>query len=254
MADDIQRTLEQFGLLWDGEIAWQSRNSEAYYQALELLKKRQLLYRCYCSRKEIMQMASAPHGDDDSLHYPGICRIAPAADKPLRSWRVHTIDQDICFHDLCSGIFCQNLQKSCGDFVLQRGDGTVAYQLAVVIDDQLSGITQVVRGSDLRYSTPRQIYLQRLLGIPQPSYAHLPLVINRDGTKLSKRDNLVSCQLGSWHNREQLLMVEILRFLGIETPRELRAAGCGELLRWGVGHFDLSRIPAINRCLEYGKS
>ncbi|HEX9078704.1 MAG TPA: tRNA glutamyl-Q(34) synthetase GluQRS, partial [Desulfuromonadaceae bacterium] len=192
MADDILATLEEFGLEWDGEIAWQSRNLDAYRAAFDRLLGEGLVYPCGCSRREIALAASAPHPDDDCLPYPGTCRAGMRAGTVVRSWRVRVPDEDICFHDLRRGRVCQNLTLGCGDFALRRGDGGFAYQLAVVLDDYLAEVTQVVRGDDLLSSTPRQIHLQQLLGYPRPEYCHLPLVTGPGGAKLSKRDNLVS--------------------------------------------------------------
>jgi glutamyl-Q tRNA(Asp) synthetase len=243
MADDILRTLEDFGLEWDGEVTWQSRHRDAYRKAFEQLQKQGMVYPCGCSRKEIAQTASAPHAEDDCLAYPGTCRAGMRPDAPVRSWRVQVTDDEICFDDLRRGHICQNLRQSCGDFALQRGDGEFAYQLAVVMDDAVTGVNQVVRGDDLLPSTPRQIHLQRLLGLPQPQYCHLPLVQGPGGAKLSKRDNLVSHQLGGYTGREGVLLWNILAFLGQSPPQGLKGAGCREILQWGVGNFDVARIP-----------
>ena len=243
MADDILRTLEDFGLLWDGEIAWQSRHREEYRLAFEGLQRQGLIYPCGCSRKEIAQAASAPHPDDDCLAYTGTCRDGLRPGAPVRSWRVRVRDEELCFEDRRRGRICQNLRQSCGDFALRRGDGEFAYQLAVVVDDALTGVNQVVRGDDLLSSTPRQIYLQRLLGMPQPLYCHLPLVHGPGGAKLSKRDNLVSHHLGGWAGREGVLLRSILRFLGQEPPQGLAGADCREILQWGAENFDAARIP-----------
>lgn len=243
MADDILSTLERFGLLWDGEISRQSDHLPFYEQAFEKLRQSGMLYPCCCSRKEIARAASAPHPTDDCLPYPGGCRDGMPHDRPLRSWRVRVTDEPVCFHDLRRGRICQLLSAGCGDFAVRRGDGEFAYQLAVVVDDRVTGVTQVVRGDDLLASTPRQIHLQRLLGLPQPEYCHLPLVTGAGGAKLSKRDNLVSHQLGNWNGREGVLLHGVLRFLGQEPPAELAGAGCREILAWGAAHFRLRRIP-----------
>lgn len=243
MADDILRTLEDFGLEWDGEIRWQSRHREAYLQAFEQLQQLELIYPCCCSRKEIARSASAPHPDDDTIPYPGNCRGGMRPGAALRSWRLRVTGDDICFDDLRRGRICQRLDQGCGDVVLRRGDGEFAYQLAVVIDDHLTGVNQVVRGDDLLLSTPRQIYIQRLLGLPQPEYCHLPLVTGPAGAKLSKRDNPVSHQLGSYRGREGALLLAVLRFLGLKPPQGLAGAPCDEIMAWGTSCFDAARIP-----------
>jgi glutamyl-Q tRNA(Asp) synthetase len=243
MADDIQRTLERFGLLWDGEISWQSRHLDAYRQAFEQLQQQGVIYPCCCSRKEIAQAVSAPHPDDDTVPYFGICRNGMRPVAPIRSWRVRVTDDEISFDDRCQGHVSQNLWQGCGDFTVRRGDGEFAYQLAVVVDDALTGVNQVVRGSDLLSSTSRQMYIQRLLGLPLPTYCHLPLVTGPGGEKLSKRDNLVSNQLGNFQGRESELLLNVLRFLGQKPPRGLMGAACKEILQWGIAHFDVANIP-----------
>jgi glutamyl-Q tRNA(Asp) synthetase len=160
-------------------------------------------------------------------------------------------EDEVCFSDLRKGRLCQMLIEASGDFVLKRGDGEFAYQLAVVVDDYLAGVTQVVRGEDLLASTPRQIYLQRLLGFPQPDYCHLPLVAGPGGSKLSKRDHLISQQLGTVSGREGELLVAVLRFLGQNPPGELAACSCRDILAWGVEHFVPARLPAHGGALEF---
>jgi glutamyl-Q tRNA(Asp) synthetase len=244
MADDILATLEEFGLWWDGEVARQSAHLAAYEAAFERLAALGLVYPCGCSRKEIAGAASAPHPDDDCLPYPGTCRGGMRPGAVCRSWRIMVEDEDICFDDLRRGRVCRNLTQGCGDFGLRRADGVFSYQLAVVVDDYLTGVTQVVRGDDLLSSTPRQILLQLHLGYPQPQYCHLPLVTGPGGTKLSKRDNLVSHHLGNWKGREGTLLLAVLRFLGQAPPAELSGAPCREILQWGAAHFDITRLPA----------
>jgi glutamyl-Q tRNA(Asp) synthetase len=250
MAEDILRTLEDFALVWDGEISWQSSHRDAYRQAFDQLKRQRLVYPCGCSRTEIAQAASAPHPDDDTVPYPGTCRDGMRPEAEIRSWRVRVANEEICFDDLSRGHVCRNLLLGSGDFALRRGDGEFAYQLAVVVDDALTGVTQVVRGDDLLSSTHRQIYLQRLLGLPQPAYCHLPLVTGPGGEKLSKRDNLVSHHLGNWAGREAVLLLGVLRFLGQEPPQGLVGAGCQEILHWGLGNFDASRIPQTGGAVQ----
>lgn len=252
-ADDIMRTLESFGLLWDGEIARQSGHLEEYWHFFKVLQQTGLVYHCRCSRKEIARSASAPHLGDDCIPYPGTCRVVGseyAADNPaIRSWRIRVPDEEICFSDLRKGRFCQNISMVSGDFAIRRGDGEFAYQLAVVVDDYLAGVNQVVRGEDLLDSTPRQIYLQRLLGFPQPDYCHLPLVAGPDGSKLSKRDNLVSLQRGNVAGRESELLLGALGFLGQNPPAEMAGSLCRTILEWGVKHFNPLLLPARSALL-----
>lgn len=252
MADDIMRTLERFALVWDGEAASQSRHSEAYEQAFAELAERGVVYPCGCSRKDIARAASAPHPEDDCFLYPGSCRDGMRDGAVTRSWRVRVTDEEVSFEDLRRGRVSQRLCSRCGDFVIRRGDGGFAYQLAVVLDDYVTGVNQVVRGDDLLPSTPRQIYLQQLLGLPRPEYCHLPLVTGAGGAKLSKRDNLVSHQLGFVRGKEGVLLHGVLRFLGQEPPRALTYASCEEILQWGARHFDANRIPTAGGELSVG--
>lgn len=243
MVDDILATLESFGLTWDGEIAWQSRNGDAYREAFEALAEEGAIYPCCCSRREIALAASAPHPEDDAIPYPGTCRQGMREGGVIRSWRTRVPDEQLCFDDLRKGRVCQNLFRSYGDLALRRADGVFTYQLAVVVDDFLTGVTQVVRGDDLLPSTLRQIHLQQMLNYPRPQYCHLPLVTGPGGAKLSKRDNLVSHRLGSFRGRDGALLMAVLRFLGQDPPKGLAGAGCGEILQWGVENFGAQRIP-----------
>jgi glutamyl-Q tRNA(Asp) synthetase len=251
MADDILRTLESFGLFWDGEVTCQSAHLEEYRQFFALLQQAGVVYPCGCSRREIARSASAPHLEDDCIPYPGSCRGGMKAGSAIRSWRVRVPEEEICFSDLRKGRVCQTLPLVSGDFILKRGDGEFAYQLAVVVDDYLAGVNQVVRGDDLLPSTPRQIYLQRLLGFPQPDYCHLPLVAGPDGSKLSKRDHLVSHQLGNLAGREQGLLLAVFRFLGQNPPPELAECSCREILQWGVTHLKTFQLPVQGGALEF---
>jgi glutamyl-Q tRNA(Asp) synthetase len=245
IAEDMLRTLEALGFQWDGEVLYQSRRSELYREAVDLLVQRRLAYPCGCTRAEIARIASAPH--EDGLVYPGICREGLHPDKSERALRVKVYDEVISFADQVMGTYSQHLTASCGDFVVHRADGPYAYHLAVVVDDALSGVNQVVRGADLLSSTPRQIYLQRLFGYPTPNYAHLPLVIAPGGGKLSKRDNAVSLAAGrdlSLDGGE--LVAAALRFLGQDPPAELAGASAKEVLSWGTVHFDPRRVPSAS--------
>lgn len=243
MVDDIRATLESFGLTWDGEIAWQSRHADAYREAFDSLVEKGWVYPCGCSRREIALAASAPHPEDDAIPYPGTCRQGMREGGVIRSWRTRVPDEQLCFDDLRKGRVCQNLFRSYGDLALRRADGVFTYQLAVVVDDFLTGVTQVVRGDDLLPSTLRQIHLQQMLNYPRPQYCHLPLVTGPGGAKLSKRDNLVSHRLGSFRGRDGALLMAVLCFLGQDPPKGLAGAGCGEILQWGVENFDAQRIP-----------
>lgn len=250
MAEDIMQTLEAFALHWDGAVARQSGSLHEYRRYFDALQQVGVIYPCGCSRREIARTSSAPHLEDDCRPYPGICRCGMRDGSPVRSWRVRVPEEEICFTDLRAGRCCQSLPAVSGDFVLKRGDGEYAYQLAVVVDDFIAGINQVVRGDDLLTSTPRQIYLQQLLGFPRPAYCHLPLVTGPSGVKLSKRDHLVSSRLGNVAGRERSLLTAALRFLGQEPPPELRDCSCSEILQWGVAHASPLLLPAQGGMME----
>lgn len=228
--DDILRTLEQFGLCWDGGITRQSDNATAYAAAFERLRELEVVYPCSCSRAEIARSASAPHPCEE-IPYLGNCRMGLKADRKPRAWRVCVEGMQVAFGDMRHGRIVTDLDRF-GDFVVKRAEGFFAYQLAVVVDDHLSGVNQVVRGDDLLDSTPRQVLLHQLLDWPLPSYCHLKLVVGPDGAKLSKRDNTVSMADGQVVGKESELLAWCLGFLGLKVATELLGAPCGELLAW----------------------
>jgi glutamyl-tRNA synthetase len=185
--------LAAIGVTWDGEPQWQSRQRQRYDTVINALADRGLAYECYCSRKDILSAPRAPHAPEGA--YPGTCReltdtertaIRKTGRPPALRLRADTGEYTVT--DLVHGSYTGVVD----DFVLRRGDGVPAYNLAVVVDDALSGIDQVVRGDDLLSSSPRQAYLAGLLGYPQPVYAHVPLVLNADGKRLAKRDGAVT--------------------------------------------------------------
>lgn len=182
-ARQILDTLAAFGLRWDGEVLYQSTRAEAYEEALRRLAALDLTYPCGCSRSQVA--ASGRPGAEGPI-YPGTCRSGLPPGRPQRALRLRTEGPEIRFRDQIQGPQAQMVAESVGDFVVRRADGIQAYHLAVVLDDAWQGITQVVRGADLLASTPRQILLQRALGLPTPAYAHVPLALGPDGRKLSK--------------------------------------------------------------------
>ncbi len=187
--DAIFEDLEWLGLSWDGPVWKQSERAPLYADALKTLAGKGLAYRCWCSRAEVARAASAPHVGEDGPVYPGTCRNG-ATPKPGRapSWRFATSPGVTSFHDAWCGDVSQDVSRDVGDFVIQRIDGVASYQLAVVVDDALAGVTHVLRGEDLLTSTPRQLLLQHALGYAQPEYAHVPLMLGADGKRLAKRD------------------------------------------------------------------
>ncbi|MCL2760394.1 MAG: tRNA glutamyl-Q(34) synthetase GluQRS [Desulfuromonadales bacterium] len=257
MMDDIFRTLEFFGFEWDREPIWQSKRDKSYQQALEVLKDKGLIYMCGCSRAEIARIATAPHGSSEELFYPGTCRNGIEKGKILRAARVRVPNDLIKFNDKVVGRYQQNLGEICGDFVVKRADGPFAYHLATVVDDFDSGVNQVVRGGDLLYSTPRQIYLQRVLGYPQPEYYHLPLILSEGGSKLSKRDNAISLMNSDdLLKRGNFLLKSALKLLGQRIPASSEADSPREILQYGITNFDFNVLPKVDslKLSHYSKS
>ena len=191
--DQVMRDLGWLGLSWEGEPVYQSRRTQAYAQAFRELEEQGLVYPCYCTRAERLA-ASAPHRSDGLQVYDGRCRRltqeerAELAKRRRPAFRAAVPRAEVAFRDLLQGEQREELSRDCGDFILRRSDGVYAYQLAVVVDDAYMGVSQVVRGSDLLSSTPRQIWLQERLGLPRPEYGHVPLLLAPDGRRLAKRD------------------------------------------------------------------
>jgi glutamyl-Q tRNA(Asp) synthetase len=266
-ADEILETLRRYGLRWDGEVESQSRRTHLYDAALARLRERGLVYECGCSRADIQRAASAPLGSEPV--YPGTCRNGLPAGRVARAIRFRAPNAVISFDDAIAGCIEENVARTTGDFVIKRlpspaasphplpqagegsqieiprpaergeggpqgrvrgvADGTYAYQLAVIVDDAEQGVTQVVRGADLLASTPRQIALQRALDLPTPAYAHLPLVVAADGSKLGKRDGALPLSTLD----VPATLSAALRILGIEATS----------LQDALDHFDPKRVP-----------
>jgi glutamyl-tRNA synthetase len=187
--DAILTDLEFLGLTWDGPVFRQSERRALYEAALEQLRALRLVYPCLCSRAEIARVASAPHAGEEGPVYPGTCAALESvpANKPF-NLRFRASGGDERFVDGVHGAYSQDVKSSVGDFVVRRVDGVASYQLAVVVDDAASGITDVLRGDDLLSSTPRQLQLFRALGHQPPRFAHVPLLMQPDGKRLAKRE------------------------------------------------------------------
>lgn len=234
-AETILRTLEAMALHWDGEIAWQSRRTSLYERALEQLRVRALTYRCKCSRKEVAD--SGLPGLEGAI-YPGTCRALDVPPEFPSSERMRAGEEPIAFEDRVQGGIGQSVARDIGDFILRRRDGLYAYQLAVVVDDAAQGVTDVVRGADLLWSTPRQIALQRALGYRAPRYLHFPVVANERGEKLSKQ-TLAAAVDGS---NAGALMAAALDFLG-QGATDSRLPAC-EILAEAVRQWRPDLIPS----------
>lgn len=228
---EILKTLEAFGFEWQGEIIYQTRRTEYYQYALEQLIEQSLVFPCTCSRK---QLAAT-----DSVIYPGTCRHRRLPDKNEHAIRLIAADITIEFDDIVMGRQSQNMARQCGDFIIKRRDGLFAYQLAVVVDDAQQNITEVVRGSDLLDSTPRQIYLQQLLHYPTPSYCHLPLAVDAVGNKISKSEGATKVDI---KNRAQQLS-KVLVFLGQDPPADLADSSTDDIWSWAVKHWRAELVP-----------
>ncbi len=210
IADDILQTLDDHGLHWDGEVVYQSHSQRQtlYSNALQQLINAGQVYTCTCTRKALIRTAKR---GEYGIIYPGTCVKSYHSFDLSRAIRVRTNDKPVCFDDVYKGKQCQNLQQELGDFVIKRSDGYFAYQLAVVVDDEAQGITEIVRGEDLLNNTQRQIHLQRLLGYKQPAYCHLPMVTNQHGQKLSKQTHAPALK----KEDASLNLIQALKFLGV---------------------------------------
>ncbi|MFU8837848.1 MAG: tRNA glutamyl-Q(34) synthetase GluQRS [Thiohalomonadaceae bacterium] len=236
-AEAFLYTLEAFGFEWDGEVCWQSRRLDHYEAILDELLQQGLAYRCACSRKAITQQAEQL-GLQAGI-YRGHCRSRHVSAHQQHAVRLLTEGARIRFVDAVQGEIQQDLDREVGDFVLRRADGFIAYQLAVVVDDAAHGITEVVRGSDLLDSTPRQIFLQQQLGYARPDYLHLPVAVNPQGQKLSKQSFAAAISpADALHS-----LWQALNFLGQQAPVELLDGGRDDLWRWAREHWQAQAIP-----------
>lgn len=235
----ILATLERYGFEWDEAITRQSQRTRHYDDALALLQSAEAVYECACTRREL---EAAPIGAGGERIYPGHCRNGiPAAHmvRRQRSWRLRVGDAVVECHDRRQPTQRQAMEADAGDFVLKRSDGLFAYQLAVVVDDGEQGITDVVRGADLLASTPRQVLLQQLLGLPTPSYLHVPVAINAAGEKLSKQtraaplpETPMPALLAAWNFLDQ-------------PPFPGQSGSVREFWEWARTSWRVSRVPPV---------
>ena len=235
-ADDILRMLESCAMQWDGPVLFQSARNAAYRDAFDRLLQQGLVYPCSCSRREIADSAVPGLG---GYVYPGTCRSGLREGRQPRTWRIRTAGASVELNDDVQGRIVQDLERESGDFVLYRADGVYAYQLAAAVDDAGQRITHVVRGADLLVSTPRQIYLQRLLGLPTPLYAHLPVAVNAQGEKLSKQTHAAPLDPANPVSS----LIAALEFLGHRPPPDIAASESAELWRWAIANWSLQRVP-----------
>lgn len=231
------------GMDWDEGPRWQKADLAPYHAALNRLAEAKRLYPCTCTRKEIRQAQSAPHGDEHELRYPGTCRpqtmpdvsYQPSSDQ---AWRFVVPDEPVTFEDGFVGAQSINVQSQVGDFVVATKAGLPAYQLAVAVDDAADGVTDVVRGDDLLRSTPRQLLLYRALGLKnEPRYHHLPLVLGPDGRRLAKRhgDSRIDTYRREGVSAERIIGL-IGQWCGLGERRPMPAAEFAQ-------RFDLAKLP-----------
>jgi glutamyl-Q tRNA(Asp) synthetase len=228
-ADGILQTLEAFGFEWDGEVVRQRDRVYRYAAALQSLQARNLTFECSCSRLQL----------EDETRYPGTCRVHPADRGVPTATRLRIEAASILFSDRIQGDFRQDVAGAIGDIIVKRRDQVFAYVLAVVVDDAAQGVTHIVRGADLLDNTPRQIYLQRALGLPLPAYAHVPVLTEPDDSKLAKSRR--SVRLGADSPLPQLLAV--FSMLGLAPPRSLGTATLAEAWGWAIEHWDIEQVP-----------
>jgi glutamyl-Q tRNA(Asp) synthetase len=242
--DEMLRTLEAFGFEWDGAVLHQSRRREAYRAALDQLAAAGRVFACSCSRKELA--AGDPADGDEPQGYPGTCRRGPARPGSTAQ-RFRVSDRSIRLDDLFLGSHDFNL-SICGDVVIERRDGITSYQLAVVVDDAFQEVTRVVRGADLLTSTPWQIDLQDALSLPHPSYGHLPLLLEPDGTKLSKSRHAVPLDPSAAPGA----ITSTLTLLSQTPPPDLGTAPIKDVWNWAIAHWNPQALAGKDhaRCLR----
>ena len=228
-SDAILADLERLGLHWDGGVCYQSTRTDHYREGLERLRVAGWTFPCGCSRKDYQNV------------YPGTCRYGLAPGKRARTRRMRVADITIVLDDLIQGECSQRLDETVGDFVVRRADGIFAYHLAVVVDDADYRVTEIVRGADLLGSTPRQIHLQRCLGLPTPRYAHLPVAVNGAGQKLSKQTYAEPVA----DKPAVPLVVAALDFLGQQPHSQLHDASLDELWSWAIANWRMDRVPRL---------
>ena len=233
--DLILHALERYGFEWDGDVTYQSASRAAHDAAIRELQDAGLAYPCGCSRRDL---ADAPRGPLGTI-YPGTCRSGCGADE--FAIRVRTTNDSVAFVDVLQGAQAQELERESGDFIILRRDGLVAYQLAVVVDDHLQGITDVVRGIDLIDSTPRQLWLQQLLGYTQPVYVHLPVAINDRTQKLSKSHGAGAISV----DRAEETLAIALEVLGQQPPSELADGSIADIWSWALEHWRLDVLEGV---------
>ena len=230
--EQIIEALALYGFEWDGDTLFQSSSQKAHQEALQYLLEHHFAYRCRCSRRDLANVARGPLG----TIYPGSCRAG--CEPGEAAIRVRTTDSQITFEDELQGPIVSSLESESGDFVVRRRDGLIAYQLAVVVDDEIQGITEVVRGIDLLDSTPRQIWLQQLLGYQTPNYMHIPVITHSDGDKLSKLTGAAAIPLDAIEKT----LVAALVALQQEPPPNLAQNTVEKIWNWAENNWSPEKL------------
>lgn len=242
--DSILTTLDTFGLHWDDEVVYQSRYLAAYHDALNELSNKHKIYPCTCSRKDLAMLSAS------TAVYNGLCRHKTMLPDTPYALRIKTDSHTIAFEDGLQGKVSHNLATQHGDFILKRKDEIIAYSFAVVIDDSLQQVNQVVRGFDLLFETPKHIYLQQVLDLPTPDYMHVPVIVDGHGYKLSKQTRATAVNLST----PNYVIFDLLNLLKQNPPLELREGSVRELIDWAIKHWQPERLNNIKQVYTLGEN
>ena len=260
LARQAMDDLRWLGFTWDEEPLFQSDRGDVYADALRRLAEGGHTYPCFCTRAQLMSLAAPNLGDTQVIYQRTCANLSPgeAAEKALTrapATRLRVPDEDISFVDGLFGPQTENLERDCGDFILRRSDGLYGYQLAVVVDDAMSGVTEVVRGRDILSATPRQLYLQRLLGYDAPEYVHIPLLVDHQGRRLAKRDkDLDLTALAQRFTPEDILGMLAYSAGLLEEVRPMTLEALIPLFDWQKVRTDDLRLPDMQKSSPWGGS
>lgn len=236
-AERLIDTLAAYGLESDDQPLYQNDRRQAYRSAVDQLCRDDRAFACGCTRREAQ---AGPMGPEGPI-YSGTCRNGLPAGREARSIRSRVGPGRLHLSDRVQGAITQDLAEAVGDFVIRRADGIAAYQLATVLDDAAQGVTEVVRGADLLYSTPRQIHLQRCLGLPEPGYAHVPVLVDANGCKLSKSNGALALS----PTRRAADLYRCLKWLGQTPEAGLESCGVADVIDWATAHWQPTLIPSV---------
>jgi len=243
--------LAALGFDWDEPPVFQSERTELYEQALAELKRQGAVYPCFCTRAQL-HATQAPNLGDTQYIYPGTCRsltqaqIDALSQQRTPAVRLRVPEGEVGFTDRVYGAYREVPSRDCGDFVLRRSDGLYGYQLAVVVDDMLQGVTEVVRGRDILSATPRQIVLQRMLGAAQPAYAHIPLLTDAEGRRLAKRDKDLDLDVLLRRFSVEELLGSLACSAGIlDEPEPMTLQQLIPLFAWDKIRRDDMKLPSV---------